>query len=338
MNRCPRCGSRPFREWGDVVCLNCGTLTTARRPTDLVFEPPTGESGHYTCAHCGGEFWRDAGRIRRELRRRPYARLYCKPLCAQLAAKTRRDTLMSSLFHSEPGIRIFHGDAREVVPALVGSFQIDHIITDPPYSEATHAGAQGDGGKSAAGELVDFASTTAAEIGEVLGVAKVRRWVIATIDYRHVIELQNRPPAGLRFVRFGIWVKPDSAPQFTGDRPAQGWEAVALMHADKDSGERLAWNAGGDRAVWTYPRARPANHPTEKPIALIRQWIVDFTQPGDLILDPFMGSGTVLRAAKDLGRQAIGVEIEARWCAHARDRLAQSVFEFATDPPVEATA
>jgi site-specific DNA-methyltransferase (adenine-specific) len=55
--------------------------------------------------------------------------------------------------------------------------------------------------------------------------------------------------------------------------------------------------------VWQFPRARGGSHPAEKPIALIRRWIADFTDPGDLILDPFMGSGTVLRAAKDLGRQ-----------------------------------
>jgi len=336
MTSCPRCGARAIRDHDDVICLSCGTLATPRRPTDAVWEPPRGESGHYTCAHCGREFWRDAGQIRRELRRRPYARLYCRPECAQEAAKTRRQTLMEALYHAEPGIRIYHGDARAIVPAIVGSYTVDHVFTDPPYSPETHAGAQGAGGKRPAGELVDFAPMAAAEIGEVLGQAKPRRWVVATTDYRHVLELQDRTPAGLKFIRFGVWVKPDSAPQFTGDRPAQGWEGVAILHGVHAGPPR--WNSGGDRAVWVHARARPAHHPTEKPIGLIRQWILQFTDPGDLILDPFMGSGVVLRAAKDLGRQAIGIEIEERWCAHARDRLAQTVFEFAFDesPPEPA--
>jgi site-specific DNA-methyltransferase (adenine-specific) len=125
----------------------------------------------------------------------------------------------------------------------------------------------------------------------------------------------------MRFVRFGVWVKPDGMPQISGDRPAMGWESVAILHAD---GVRPRWNGGGGRAVCTYNVAR-GNHPTEKPIGLLRQWIADFTDPGDLILDPFMGSGTTLRAAKDLGRRAIGIEINEQYCEIAVRRLAQEV-------------
>ena len=235
---------------------------------------------------------------------------------------------MDSLIHAEPGFRIYHGDARELVPAIVGAHTVAHVITDPPYDAATHAGAR----TLAGGEvvrLIDFAPITAVEIGDVLAGAAPRRWVIATVDWRHIPVLESRPPLGLRFVRFGIWNKPDSAPQFTGDRPATGWEAVAILHRE---GERMRWNAGGDRAVWDFPRARNAAHPAEKPIALIRRWIADFTDPGDLILDPFMGSGTVLRAAKDLGRQAIGIEIDRRWCEHAAARLSQAVMPGLGEP------
>jgi len=66
-------------------------------------------------------------------------------------------------------------------------------------------------------------------------------------------------------------------------------------------------------------------HPTQKPIRLIRQLVEENSAPNATILDPFMGSGTTLRAAKDLGRRAIGIEIEEKYCEIAVKRLAQEV-------------
>lgn len=309
--RCERCG-RPAVNYGpEWTCFAC----EGEDPDEEL----DGVTLLLTCAACGREFRRDAGQLRRELRRRPHARPYCSPGCAQGAVRTRRQALMDSLIHAEPGFRIYHGDARELVPAIVGSHTVSHVITDPPYDAATHAGARTLAGGEVGG-LIDFAPITAVEIGDVLSRAAPRRWVIATVDWRHIPVLESRPPLGLRFVRFGIWNKPDSAPQL---------EAVAILHRE---GERMRWNAGGELAHWEFPRARNASHPAEKPIALIRRWIADFTDPGDLILDPFMGSGTVLRAAKDLGRQAIGIEIDRRWCEHAAARLSQAVMPGMGEP------
>jgi DNA modification methylase len=66
-------------------------------------------------------------------------------------------------------------------------------------------------------------------------------------------------------------------------------------------------------------------HPTQKPVALMRYIVDRWTQPGDLMLDPYMGSGPVARACLDLGRRYIGVEIEERYCQIAVERLAQGV-------------
>ena len=65
-------------------------------------------------------------------------------------------------------------------------------------------------------------------------------------------------------------------------------------------------------------------HPTQKPVTLMKRLINDFFPTG-VIADPFMGSGTTLRAAKDLGRKAIGIEIDERYCEAAVERLAQGV-------------
>lgn len=65
-------------------------------------------------------------------------------------------------------------------------------------------------------------------------------------------------------------------------------------------------------------------HPCQKPPELMT-WLLEFVWPNLLVVDPFMGSGTTLRAAKDLGRKAIGIEIEERYCEIAAKRLAQEV-------------
>jgi DNA modification methylase len=66
-------------------------------------------------------------------------------------------------------------------------------------------------------------------------------------------------------------------------------------------------------------------HPTQKPVALMRWILTKWSKPGDLILDPYMGSGPVARACLDLGRRYIGVELEERYCEIAVSRLSQQV-------------
>lgn len=227
---------------------------------------------------------------------------------------------MITPYYERHGITIYRGDCRDVLPQI----SADVCITDPPYAEETHAGARRSRpGVTGSVPLIDFESFTQAAICETFGLIGrvIQRWCVATMDWRYMLALESSPPIGLRFVRFGVWVKPNGAPQFTGDRPATGWEAVAILHRD---GGRMEWNGGGHHAVWTHPKEN-GDHPTQKPLELIKQFVSLFSDPGETILDPFMGSGTVLRAAKDLGRRAIGVEIEERYCEIAARRLAQEV-------------
>jgi site-specific DNA-methyltransferase (adenine-specific) len=226
-------------------------------------------------------------------------------------------------YYEHAGITIYHGDCREVLPGLE---MVDHYITDPPYSEATKAGAltrndeNGIGGET----FVPFAVDEKFLRG-VLELRPATRWTVMFCDWRHAAGILQDPPFGYRYVRFAVWNKPDGAPQFTGDRPAPGWEAIAILHHWTN---RMTWNGGGSRSVWTYGIEKQNGHPTPKPLDLICKMVSLFTDEGELICDPFMGSGTTLRAAKDLGRRAIGIEIEEKYCEIAAKRLSQEVLEF----------
>jgi len=233
-------------------------------------------------------------------------------------------------YYEHGGIKIYHADCRDILPQL-SSDSCDCVITDPPYSEQTMIGARTHpnvGFDNDNSLLVPF-STSIHDLRSILAECSrvAMRWVVATVDWKHAAELERNPPTGLRFVRLGIWVKPDGAPQFTGDRPAQGWEAVAILHKKENS---LDWNGGGSRAVWTHhiARACEVGHPTPKPIALMKDFTRLFACGSYPILDPFCGSGTTLQAAKEHGLDAIGIEIEERYCEIAAKRLSQEVFQF----------
>lgn len=222
---------------------------------------------------------------------------------------------MLTPYYERDGVTLYHGDCLEILPQLEG---VDHVITDPPYAEETHEGARTDGPKGeGTAILIDFAPFTEADVRHAFTLVRVNRWAVSFMDWRHVAALERCPPHGLRFVRFGVWYKPNGTPQFTGDRPSTGWEALAIMHA---ADKPLSWNGGGRHGVFIEPKVN-TEHPTGKPITLVKQLVELFTDPGDLILDPFSGSGTTAVAAYQLGRRCIAIEKEEKWCEVAAKRL-----------------
>jgi site-specific DNA-methyltransferase (adenine-specific) len=231
-------------------------------------------------------------------------------------------------YYKDDAVMLYNADCRAILP-LLGS--VDHVLTDPPFSERTHAGARTNPDYAVSGgnmphSLVTFDSISVDDLRATWELCsdKVSRWFVSFLDWRHMHGFEDQPPAGLRFVRHGIWVKPNGAPQFTGDRPATGWESIAILHK---AGGRMRWNGGGHHAVYTYNKQNEA-HPTAKPIALVKRLLADYTDPGDLVLDMFAGGGTVGRACKDMGRRAILIEQNARYCDLIIQRLQQSAMLF----------
>lgn len=96
---------------------------------------------------------------------------------------------------------------------------------------------------------------------------------------------------------------------------------MAILHR---IGGRMKWNGGGHRAVWTVNKEN-GPHPTMKPLALIEEWVRLFSNPDDLVLDPFMGSGTSGVAAVRLGRRFVGVEKDPAYFEIAKARISEAI-------------
>jgi site-specific DNA-methyltransferase (adenine-specific) len=129
-------------------------------------------------------------------------------------------------------------------------------------------------------------------------------------------------------------------PQISADRPGQGFETVLILHAGKVA---KAWNRGGGAGVWTFPVVNCADVPTQKPLALAQAFVADFTQQGDVVLDPFAGSGTTGVAALQLGRRFIGIELDPLHFDVACRRIAEaarqpSLFDAAPQPKPQQMA
>jgi len=212
------------------------------------------------------------------------------------------------------------------------------MITDPPYSEHVHAcsmrGAALRGGAIAQRRVFGFDSLADETMLAVAAWAAqhVPRWsaVFSDLESCHLWRAAFER-FGLEYIRTGAWVKTNAAPQFTGDRPAVGFEAITFAHPPG----KKRWNGGGKPAIWTTPVVisrdgvgEERQHTAQKPLRLMTSLVGWFSDVGEVIVDPFMGSGTTLRAAKDLGRRAIGIDIDERCCEIAVRRLAQEVLPF----------
>lgn len=216
-------------------------------------------------------------------------------------------------YYQDEWITLYHGDCRDILPD-VGP--VTHTITDPPYDERTHAGARTarDNGRASPITFPSLAIDLPAHLGQVS--ALTAQWMVYFCSLEMLGDYAR--VAGKRWIRAGVWNRPDGTPQRTGDRPAQGAEGIAIMHGPG----RKRWNGRGKRGVWTHNvERRERVHPTQKPVSLMIELLKDFALPGDTILDPFAGSGTTLLAARVLGMHAVGIEIDRAYCDAVVNRI-----------------
>jgi site-specific DNA-methyltransferase (adenine-specific) len=233
-----------------------------------------------------------------------------------------------------PSWHLYLGDCDRRDAGTARSKSVDVFVCDPPYSEHVHAnGRRGASLTSGHGRVPTGTVSQKRELGfdhmteaQRVSVARemvrlARRWALIFCDVESA-HLWREEFAGTRleYIRTAFWRRLGAAPQFSGDRPAAACEAVVVCHG----AERLRWNGGGKAGFYEEGIAGKSAerfHPAEKPLALMERLVADFTEPGELVCDPFAGSATTGVACLRLGRRFVGWEREPSYHAAGLARL-----------------
>jgi len=207
-------------------------------------------------------------------------------------------------YYSDESVTIYHGDCRDILPSIG---KVDLVLTDPPYGIGEAKGKNKSRGLLA--QPKDYG---------------VSAWDDAPIPWQ---TLERLIAVGDKAIVFGgnFYPVPPSPCWLVWDKQING------DFADCE----LAWtnlNGAVRRIVWMWNGMLQQDmkhkeyrwHPTQKPIPVMK-WCIVQAEPCETVLDPFMGSGTTLVAAKSLNKKAIGIEIEERYCEIAANRCRQMV-------------
>lgn len=252
-------------------------------------------------------------------------------------------------YYDHAGITIYHGDARDVVPSLLDA-TVDFIFTDPPYGHNNNNGDLAHHREKALG-LVKRGEAVAGDARPIANdgpeANDLVRWFFGQTKrlLRHggCCCCCGGGGPDPQFARWSLWL--DEA---LGFKHAVVWDKGGLgmgwhyrrnyemVLIGEKPGAACHWFGGNDVPnVIRIPGIKPSadGHPTPKPVELAAWFMRLHSEESDVVLDPFMGGGTTLVAAKQLGRQAIGIEIEERYCEIAVKRLAQEVLPWHEPDP-----
>lgn len=238
-------------------------------------------------------------------------------------------------FYDEDGITIYHGDCFDLLHDLTG---VDAVVTDPPYSSG--GAFRGDRAQQTSIKYVN--SDTAAYRPEFAGDNRDQRSFLAWSSLWLNAARQACEP-GAVLAAFIDW---RNLPMLSDAVQCGGWTWRGIAVWEKGYGrptpgrfsnaaEYVVWGSHGPMpereqyppGIFRSPPTQDREHIAQRPLPVMR-WLMGVVGPKSVVLDPFMGSGTTLRAAKDCGHTAIGIESDERYCEIAAKRLAQGVLDF----------
>lgn len=210
---------------------------------------------------------------------------------------------MSAPYYTDDHVTLYHGDCREVLPSLT----VDAIVTDPVWPNATVDLFGSDDPLQMFRDMWDVLPLLPERASIQIGCDSDPRFLTAVPDALPFFRV-----AWLEIVRMGykgrLGMTGDVGYLFGAPPPSRpGQHIIPGRYIDPD------------------PKGQVPGHPCPRKLRHVR-WLVHWwTAPDDVIVDPFVGIGTTLRAAMDLGRRAIGIEIDERYCEIAARRLDQGV-------------
>jgi hypothetical protein len=219
----------------------------------------------------------------------------------------------------------------------------DVMISDPPYSRHVHKSATSQSRVRGARKRDLGFEHLSPELRRGFGLwaSQVRRWSILYSDVEGSTWLRLAGmAAGAAYLRTIPWVR-WSMPQLSGDRPAQGFECLLVFWGASPAGEK-SWNGSGSVVAlehegpstfgpaegWQGPSALSQSclrgetkHKAEKPLDQALDLVSWFSRPGEVVLDPCAGAGTIGRACDLLDRKYVGIEKDPIWASNASTRL-----------------
>jgi site-specific DNA-methyltransferase (adenine-specific) len=240
-------------------------------------------------------------------------------------------------YYEDEACTIYHGDCRDILPQLG---PVDHVITDPPYAISDeglwHIGRIGKGKRRFDffpqdldwPEMINTVVKAATMTLDLMAPHGSAYWWVGHREFGPLVAMYESRGWNTRFV---VWAKIAPSPP----PPGSGWPSGAELCVYAFRPGRT-WNHDGTNPPPSnvfrsdsYRHGQPGkvDHPTQKPETVIKPLIFASSRSGQTILDPFMGSGTTLVAAKRLGRKAIGIELEEKYCEIAAKRLAQGALD-----------
>jgi site-specific DNA-methyltransferase (adenine-specific) len=218
-------------------------------------------------------------------------------------------------FYDDGCVTIYHGDCRDVLPCLG---PVDAVVTDPPYGVEFERKATKHRIRAATGYMVEADTPGYVESVVVPVIVALRAGVgrmVVTPGIRNVFRYPEPDALGTIFYPSGAGLGKWG---FTCSQPILYYGKCPYLATGQ--GHR-------PDSFSTVQPSEDNGHPCPKPLKTMHWLVTKESLPGETVLDPFMGSGTTLRAAKNLGRRAIGIEIEERYCEIAAERMGQEVLD-----------